>query len=143
MIETVDKLCEFAKSKGYTTENIELLLNAYKIADSYSKNKFRIRKPTRPFLNHLISTCAILMTTRMNIETVVAGLLHSVKDDPTVCALNQTVGEIVNNYFDLSIDCLGNPKQIDFDKVTNIQMAVMAIQLANTTDMVMAGEYKS
>ena len=36
-----------------------------------------------------------------------------------------------------------NPLDVLANKVTNIQMAVMAIQLANTTDMVMAGEYKS
>lgn len=160
MIETIDKLIEFAKSRRYTQANIDLLMSAYEIARKYSENKFRFRKPSRPFLNHLVSTCAILMTTCMNIETVVAGLLHSVKDEipkvhlkvplePTVIqtnwssqiySLNKTVGEIVDNYFDLSI---GNPEQIAFDKVTNIQAAIMAIQLANTTDMILAGEYKT
>lgn len=153
MIETINKLTEFAKSKGYTQANIELLTSAYEIARKYSENKFRYRKPSRPFINHLVSTCSILMTTCMTIETVVAGLLHSVKDEipkvqPTVIqtnwssqiySLNKTVGEIVNNYFDLFI---GNPEQIAFDKVTNIQAAIMAIQLANTTDMILAGEYK-
>ena len=143
MIETINKLTEFAKSKGYKKENIELLTSAYEIARKYSENKFRYRKPSRPFINHLVSTCSILMSTCMNIETVVAGLLHSVKDPKLtsqIHSLNQTVGEIVDNYFELSIR---NPEQIAFDTVTNIQTAIMAIQLANTTDMILAGEYKS
>ena len=112
MIENINKLIEFAKSRRYTQANIDLLMSAYEIARKYSENKFRFRKPSRPFLNHLVSTCAILMTTCMNIETVVTGLLHSVKDEipkvqPTVIktnwssqiySLNKTVGEIVDNY---------------------------------------------
>ena len=44
MIETINKLTEFAKSKGYTQANIELLTSAYEIARKYSENKFRYRK---------------------------------------------------------------------------------------------------
>ena len=80
----------------------------------------------------------MLMTNGANIETVVAGLLHSVKDDmPRIYALNQTVGEIVDNYFDITV---GQVKQIPFAEATKAQLAVIAIQMANTVDMILAKE---
>ena len=138
MIETIESLCEFAKTKGYTDGGIEFIKHAHQIAKEYSKGRTRFRKPSRPFLNHLISVSAILMTTGANIETVVAGLLHSVKDDmPRIYALNQTVGEIVDDYFDITV---GQVKQIPFVEATKVQLAVIAIQMANTVDMILAKE---
>jgi len=108
------------------------------MAKAYSKGRTRFRKSSRPFLCHLISVSAILMTTGANIETVVAGLLHSVKDDmPRIYALNQTVGEIVDGYFDIAV---GQVKQMEFAEATKVQLAVIAIQMANTTDMILAKE---
>jgi len=108
------------------------------MAKEYSKGRTRFRKPSRPFLNHLISVSAILMTIDANIETVVAGLLHSVKDDMSrIYALNQTVGEIVDGYFDITV---GQVKQMEFAEATKVQLAVIAIQMANTTDMILAKE---
>ena len=138
MIETIDGLCDFAKSRGYTNADRDLLKQAHVIANEYSNGKTRYRKPSRPFINHLISVSAILMTTGANIETVVAGLLHSVKDDmPRIYALNQTVGEIVDDYFDITV---GQVKQIPFVEATKVQLAVIAIQMANTVDMILAKE---
>ena len=138
MIETIESLCEFAKTKGYTGGDIEFIKHAHEIAKEYSKGRTRFRKPSRPFLNHLISVSAILMTTGANIETVVAGLLHSVKDDmPRIYALNQTVGEIVDDYFDITV---GQVKQIPFVEATKVQLAVIAIQMANTVDMILEKE---
>ena len=78
------------------------------------------------------------MTIGANIETVVAGLLHSVKDDmPRIYALNQTVGEIVDGYFDITV---GQVKQMEFAEATKVQLAVIAIQMANTVDMILAKE---
>jgi (p)ppGpp synthase/HD superfamily hydrolase len=138
MIETIDLLCEIAKTKGYTDGNIEFIKQAHQIAQEYSKGRTRFRKPSRPFLNHLISVSAMLMSTGANIETVVAGLLHSVKDDmPRIYALNPTVGEIVDNYFDITV---GHVQQIPFAEATKAQLAVIAIQMANTVDMILAKE---
>lgn len=138
MIETIDGLCEFAKSRGYTNADRELLKQAHVIANEFSKGKTRYRKPSRPFINHLISVSAILMTTGVNIETVVAGLLHSVKNDmPRIYALNQTVGEIVENYFDNSV---GPIEITSFQNLSLIKSAVISIQMANTADMILAKE---
>lgn len=138
MIETIESLCEFAKTKGYTEGDREFIKQAHQVAKEYSKGRTRFRKPSRPFLCHLISVSAMLMTTGANIETVVAGLLHSVKDDmPRIYALNQTVGEIVDGYFDITV---GQVKQIPFAEATKVQLAIIAMQMANTTDMILAKE---
>ena len=138
MIETIDALCEFAKSKGYPDADIELLKRAHVIASEYSKGKTRYRKPKRPFLHHLISISAILITACVNIETVVAGLLHSVKDDmPRIYALNQTVGEIVDGYFDITV---GQIEITSFHSLSLVKSAIITIQMANTADMILAKE---
>lgn len=138
MIETINGLCDFAKSKGYTNENIELIKQAHVIASEYSSDITRYRKPKRPFLHHLISVSAILMTAGANIETVVAGLLHSVKDDmPRIYALNQTVGEIVDKYFDITV---GPIEITSFQSLSLVKSAIITIQMANTADMILAKE---
>ena len=138
MIETIDGLCDFAKSRGYTNVDRELLKQAHAIASEFSKGKPRYRKPSRPFINHLISVSAILMTAGANIETVVAGLLHSVKNDmPRIYALNQTVGEIVENYFDITV---GPIEITSFQSLSLVKSAIITIQMANTADMILTKE---
>jgi len=138
LIETIEELLISAKKYKYSNENIELIKSAYVIAADYSKNKFRYRKKNRPFINHLVSTCSILICSNVNIETVVAGLLHSVKDDmKKIYNLNHKVGEIVDKYFDITT---GIREKIKYETINNIEWAVIAIQLANTSDMTIAGE---
>jgi (p)ppGpp synthase/HD superfamily hydrolase len=142
IIETIEKLLEFANKKGYSNENMKLIKDAYIIAEEYSLNKYRYRKKDRPFINHLISTCSILMYEKLNIETVVAGLLHSVKNDmKKIYKLNHIVGEIVNNYTDITLH--NDNKIISLQNVSKTEFAVIAIQLANSIDMIMSGEYES
>lgn len=139
MIETIEQLCEFAKMQGYTNEDVELIKQGYKIAYNYSIGKTRFRKPTRPFINHLISVSAILMTTGVNIETVVAGLLHSVKTSVSeIYEMNQTVGEIVDNYYDITV---GPIEKIPFQNLSLVKSAVISIQMANMADMILADEF--
>lgn len=138
LIETIEDLLILATKYKYNNENIELIKSAYVIAAEYSKNKFRYRKKNRPFINHLVSTCSILIYSNLNIETVVAGLLHSVKNDMNqIYNLNYKVGEIVDKYFDITT---GIKENIKYETINNIEWAVITIQLANSTDMIMAGE---
>jgi len=68
----------------------------------------------------------------------VAGLLHSVKNDmKQIYNLNYKVGEIVDKYFDITT---GIKENIKYETINNIEWAVITIQLANSTDMIMAGE---
>jgi (p)ppGpp synthase/HD superfamily hydrolase len=138
LIETIEDLLILATKYKYNNENIELIKSAYVIAAEYSKNKFRYKKKNRPFINHLVSTCSILIYSNLNIETVVAGLLHSVKNDMNqIYNLNYKVGEIVDKYFDITT---GIKENIKYETINNIEWAVITIQLANSTDMIMAGE---
>ena len=138
LIETIDELLILAKKYKYSNEDIEIIKSAYVIAAEYSKNKFRYRKKNRPFINHLVSTCSFLISSTLNIETVVAGLLHSVKNDmKKIYNLNYKVGEIVDKYFDITTDIKEN---IKYETINNIEWAVITIQLANSTDMIMSGE---
>lgn len=135
----MDILLETAKTRLYTTDEIELLKKAYIIAEKFSKNRYRFRDPKRPFLDHLIGTCKLLMYSNVNIETVVAGLLHSVKPLDQIYTLNAKIGDIVSNYFDTSLTPV---KSIPFDQISDVQWSVLSIQIANEYDMFRAGEIK-
>ena len=141
LIETFEKLYNLAKSRGYTNDDLDLLTRAYTIAADYSKNRFRYRIKNRPFIHHLVSVCAILIEFNANIETVIAGLLHSVNNDmPTIYNLNYNVGEIVNNYFDITTKEAAMRETITFDNINKTQSAIIIIQLANHLDMIQSGE---
>ncbi len=77
----------------------------------------------------------------LNIETVVAGLLHSVKNNmPLIYNLNSNVGEIVDAYYDSSVE---TRERKSLSNTTSIDWAVTSIQLANSTDMILSGEYRA
>jgi len=141
LIETIENLIKLAIDRGYSADDIELIKKAYVIAAEFSKGRFRYRKRTRHFINHLVSTCSILIYSNLNIETVVAGLLHSVKNNMSlIYGLNAKVGEIVDAYYDSSAE---NRERKDLSSTSSIEWAVISIQLANSTDMILAGECKS
>jgi len=133
----MDILLNIAKERLYTSDEIEMLQKGYLIAEKFSKNRFRYRDPKRPFLDHLVGTCKILMYSNVNIETVIAGLLHSVKPLQQIYELDQKVGEIVSNYFDTSLTPV---RSIPYEQLTDVQWAVLSIQIANEYDMFRAKE---
>ena len=133
----MDILLNIAKERLYTDDEIEMLQNGYLIAEKFSKNRYRYRDPKRPFLDHLVGTCKILMYSNVNIETVIAGLLHSVKPLQQIYELDQKVGEIVSNYFDTSLTPV---RSIPYEQLTDVQWAVLSIQIANEYDMFRAKE---
>jgi (p)ppGpp synthase/HD superfamily hydrolase len=135
----MDILVETAKTRLYTPDEIDLLKEAYVIAEKFCKNRYRFRDPKRPFLDHLVGTCKILMYSNVNIETVVAGLLHSIKPLDQIYALNTKIGDIVSNYFDTSLTPV---RSISYDQLSDVQWAVLSIQIANEYDMFRAGEIK-
>jgi (p)ppGpp synthase/HD superfamily hydrolase len=135
----MDILVETAKTRLYTPSEIELLKEAYVIAEKFCKNRYRFRDPKRPFMDHLVETCKILMYSNVNIETVVAGLLHSVKPLAPIYELNAKIGDIVFNYFDTS---LAPVKSIPYDRLSDVQWAVLSIQIANEYEMYKSGEIK-
>jgi (p)ppGpp synthase/HD superfamily hydrolase len=138
LVETIEALIKLALERGYSKDDIEMIKRAYVIAAEFSKNRVRYRKKTRKFISHLVSTCSMLIYSNLNIETVVAGLLHSVKNNmPLIYGLNAKVGEIVDAYYDSSTE---NRERKDFSA---IEWAVISIQQANSTDMILSGECNS
>jgi (p)ppGpp synthase/HD superfamily hydrolase len=135
----MDILLDIARERLYTSGEIELLRNAYIIAEKFSKNRYQHRDPKRPFLDHLVGTCKLLIYSNANIETVIAGLLHSVKPLDQIYALDEKIGDIVSNYFDTSLTPV---KSVPYEQVSNVQWAVLSIQIANEYDMYRAGEIK-
>jgi len=135
----MDILLDIARERLYTSDEIELLRNAYIIAEKFSKNIYRYRDPKRPFLDHLVGTCKLLMYSNVNIETVIAGLLHSVKPLNQIYALDEKIGDIVSNYFDTSLTPV---KSVPYEQVSDVQWSVLSIQIANEYDMYRAGEIK-
>ena len=135
----MEKLLELATTQLYTLSEIELLKGAYALAEKYSEKRYRYRDPKRPFLDHLVGTCTILMYSNLNIETVAAGLLHSVKPVEQIYALDSKVGDIVSNYFDTTLKPV---KSTPYNNLTDVDWAVMCIQVANEYDMFRANEIK-
>ena len=134
--KTLEELVDYAKARLYTDAEIEFLREGYMIALEATKGKVRYRDANRPFLHHLVGTASVLMYNNANIETVVAGLLHSVKIE-ALQSFHPLVKEIVSSYFDPT----GEPRiHVPFDKATPIDWAVLSIQVANGTDMSLAGE---
>jgi len=133
----MDILLNIAKERLYTDDEIEMLQKGYLIAEKFSKNRYRYRDPKRPFLDHLVGTCKILMYSNVNIETVIAGLLHSVKPLQQIYELDPKIGEIVSNYFDTSLTPV---RSIPYEQLTDVQWAVLSIQIANEYDMFRAKE---
>lgn len=58
---------------------------------------------------------------------------------PLIYNLNANVGEIVDAYYDSSAE---TRERKDFSNMTSVDWAVSAIQLANSTDMILSGECK-
>jgi (p)ppGpp synthase/HD superfamily hydrolase len=135
----MDILVEIAKTRLYTPDEIDLLKEAYIIAEKFCKNRYRLRDPKRPFMDHLVGTCKILMYSNVNIETVIAGLLHSVKPLSQIYALNNKIGDIVSNYFDTSLTPV---RSVSYEQLSDVQWAVLSIQIANEYEMCRAGEIK-
>jgi guanosine-3',5'-bis(diphosphate) 3'-pyrophosphohydrolase len=66
--------------QGYTRNpNIELIKDAYQFA--YHAHKHQLRKSGVPYIGHCLETTKILVELRMDVVTIVAGLLHDVVED--------------------------------------------------------------
>ena len=59
--------------------DLDLLRNAYQFA--YDAHKHQLRKSGAPYIEHCLETAKILANLRMDVVTVVSGLLHDVVED--------------------------------------------------------------
>lgn len=79
-----NELYNLAVSKNYNEENLKLLETGFLFAEEKHRNQKR--KSGEPYIIHPLSTAILLVEWNMDIETVVAGLLHDVIED---CEVNE------------------------------------------------------
>ena len=101
-IEIVKCLDEESK----TEKNLSLVWKAYQLSQESHKNQFR--KSGEPYFTHCESVGRILANWNIDVETIVAGLLHDVIEDTSITKediskeFNQDIGNLVEGVTKLS-----------------------------------------
>ena len=101
-IEIVKCLDEESKTK----KNLSLVWKAYQLSQESHKNQFR--KSGEPYFTHCESVGRILANWNIDVETIVAGLLHDVIEDTSITKediskeFNQDIGNLVEGVTKLS-----------------------------------------
>jgi hypothetical protein len=154
--QTRSDLMDFAMERGYRSQELTVLANAYHLAhvlmDGY-------RPCSRPFINHLVGTASVLIRYDFRVETVAAGLLHSAythcpphTGDPraaadTVCAWlggrNGALEKRVRAYTQRSVHWTRTQANSSpFENSSILDAEILAIAAANEVDMHLSGEYR-
>jgi hypothetical protein len=155
--QTRSDLMDLAMERGYQSQELTVLANAYHLAHVLMDGGYR--PCGRPFINHLVGTASALIRYGFRIETVAAGLLHSAYTHcpphngdlraaaDTVCAWlggrNSALEKRVRAYTQRS--ALWARLQSDSNPVENISILdaeILAIAAANEVDMHLSGEYR-
>lgn len=155
--QTRSDLMDFAMERGYQSQELAILANAYHLAQVLMDGGYR--PCGRPFINHLVGTASVLIRYDFRAETVAAGLLHSAYTHcppydgdtktaaDTVCAWLGGRGSVleqrVRAYTRRS--SLWSSPQTDSSPFANISMLdaeIFAIAAANEVDMHLSGEYR-
>lgn len=93
-------------SKYISEENIQLIVKAYNIAESYHEGQFR--KSGDPYIQHPLEVAYILATLNAGPDTICAGLLHDVLEDTDMtkeemtAEFNADIAEIVDGVTKIS-----------------------------------------
>ena len=101
-IEIVKCLDEESK----TEKNLSLVWKAYQLSQESHKNQFR--KSGEPYFTHCESVGRILANWNIDVETIVAGLLHDVIEDTSITKediskeFNKDIGNLVEGVTKLS-----------------------------------------
>ncbi len=102
---TLNDIIEIA-SKYISEENIQLIVKAYNIAESYHEGQFR--KSGDPYIQHPLEVAYILATLNAGPDTICAGLLHDVLEDTDMtkeemtAEFNADIAEIVDGVTKIS-----------------------------------------
>ncbi len=79
-LKTVDELCE--KIAKYDSQaDLNLIRRAYTFSEKHHEGQFR--RSGEPYISHPLSVSGILADLRLDIETIVTGLLHDTVEDTT------------------------------------------------------------
>src|SRR5579875_2870001 len=107
---TIDTLCAKVRAYG-KPEDIETIQRAYKYAEEAHRGQ--LRKSGEPYITHPLAVAEILADLRLDVTTIVAGLLHDVVEDTRV-----TDEEIVRQFgaeVAALVDGVTKLKRIKFD----------------------------
>ena len=92
--------------ESQTEYNLDLVWKAYQLSQESHKNQ--LRKSGEPYFSHCESVGKILANWNIDIETIIAGLLHDVIEDTTITKkdivkeFNQDIGNLVEGVTKLS-----------------------------------------
>ena len=90
----------------YPTVNVDIIHKAYRVADKAHKNQYRV--DGSPYITHPLCVAFILADLKLDIYTIVAGLLHDVVEDTSVTVsnikseFNQTIAFLVDGVSKIS-----------------------------------------
>ncbi|MCR5202697.1 MAG: bifunctional (p)ppGpp synthetase/guanosine-3',5'-bis(diphosphate) 3'-pyrophosphohydrolase [Lachnospiraceae bacterium] len=108
------KLIEMIKSY-HPSDDLSLIEKAYKLADDAHKDQKR--KSGEPYIIHPLCVCIILAELKMDMETIIAGMLHDVVEDTDYTS--EDITEMFGEEVSLLVDGVTKLTQINFvsDKV--------------------------
>jgi hypothetical protein len=155
--QTRSDLMDFAIERGYQSQELAFLADAYHLAQVLMDGGYR--PCGRPFINHLVGTASALIRYGFRVETVATGLLHSAythcpphNGDPkaaaaAVCAWlggRDSALEIrVRAYTQRSARWNRSQDQsTPFENISLLDAEILAIAAANEADMILSGEYR-
>ena len=155
--QTRSDLMDFAMERGYQSQELTVLANAYHLAHVLMDGGYR--PCGRPFINHLVGTASVLIRYDFRVETVAAGLLHSAYTHcpphtgdsraaaDTVCAWlggrNSALEKRVRAYTQRSAHWTRpQANSSPFENSSILDAEILAIAAANEVDMHLSGEYR-
>lgn len=97
---TIDQLTDQLTQFKYSKEHIELVKKAYIFAEKFHRGQ--TRKSGEPYITHPVGVASILTELRLDISTIITGLLHdTVEDTPaTLEDINKNFGKTIEELVD-------------------------------------------
>lgn len=98
-IKTVDELCEKIQSYHHDAQ-ISIVKKAYLFSEKHHEGQ--LRRSGEPYISHPLNVAGILADLRLDIDTIITGLLHDTVEDTDVKLddLKHEFGETVANLVD-------------------------------------------
>jgi hypothetical protein len=73
--QTRSEMLDLASSQGYSSKELTILADAYRLAQSLTDGGYR--PCGRPFINHLVGVASVLLRYGFKLEMVLTGLFHT------------------------------------------------------------------
>ena len=85
------EIINYLDKENQTNDNLELVWKAYQLSQESHKNQFR--ESGEPYFSHCESVGKILAEWNIDVETIIAGLLHDIVEDTSI-----TKEDIINHF---------------------------------------------